>query len=353
MSDNASVRSRSSIAKIQNLFWDGYSIIDTTTKHSIETAKTSGIRRSLGLVAKHGFLLAVVVFTVVILIIFGKVPNWQSTSHAYSSHFNNCNANGTFTPNRSPTYSLWDGSGLFEITLTWGKMTFSQAKAVDVVWDIVIGRGGQAIFLYVAFKVFTMTLSRTMEQDAVSYGTFEALAFTSPTFVSPWILCRDFVSNRGPRAKAAVAWTIFASFFVLAFPTLNDTVSGYSTNMEAFLKDKTGVLVPFSSYREVQFVIHDGARVGLEDPTYITDDPTITGSCASLGPDLFTYVRNASTGKVEPVPITNQTQEWASVPQNCTTFWHVVECKYTRDLSRTTISQHADLTSPRCQRLRT
>ena len=280
------------------------------------------MRRSFGLVAKHIFLLTIVIITVVLLIVVGRVPSWQSTSHAYASQFNNCNANGTFTPNPSPTFSLWDGSGLFQITLTWGHLTFSQAKALDVVWDIVVGRGGQAILLYVAFNVFTMTLSRTMEADPVSYGTFESMAFTSPTFVSPFILIRDFVTNKGLRARVAVAWTIIASFFVLAFPTLNDTMSGYSTNMEAFLKDSSGILVPWSNYSEVQFVINDGTRVGLQNPTYITDNPSVLGSCASKGPQLSTQ----ASGALDTVPETNQPQDWARVPKNCALFWHVVEC---------------------------
>jgi hypothetical protein len=123
---------------------------------------------------------------------------------------------------RQPS-ALWDGSGLFQITLTWGHLTFSQAKALDVAWDIVIGRGGQFNLLYVAFKVFAMTLSRTMETEPVSYGAFESMVFTSPTFVSPFILIRDLVTNRELRARVAVGWTIVASFYVLAFPTLNNT----------------------------------------------------------------------------------------------------------------------------------
>jgi hypothetical protein len=99
-----------------------------------------------------------------------------------------------------------------------------------------------------------------METEPVSYSTFDSMAFTSPTFVSPFILIRDFVTNKGLRARLAVAWTIIASFYVLAFPSLNDTMSGYSTNMEAFLKDNSGILVPWSNYSEVRFIINDGGK---------------------------------------------------------------------------------------------
>jgi hypothetical protein len=321
MSDTSSLQSRSSIVKVQDFLYSGYSYAGETAK-TLRSAQRSGIRRNLGLAAKHIFLLAVVITTIVLVAVVGSIPHWQSTSPYYTSQFHNCNANGTFTPNDSPTFSLWDGSGLFQITLTWGHMTFSQAKALDVVWDIIVGRGGQAILLYVAFKVFAMTLSRTMETDPVSYGTFESMAFTSPTFVSPFILIRDFVTNRGLRAKAAVAWTIIASFYVLAFPSLNDTLSGYSTNTEAFLRDNSGVLVPWSNYSEVRFVINDGERIGLQSPTYVADNPSTSTSCASKGPQPFTQEKEA----LYSVADTSQVLNWTGVPKNCSLFWHVVEC---------------------------
>lgn len=323
MSGTSSLRSRSSIAKLQDFLSSGYSFAGETAKTSIKSAERSGWRWTLGLVAKHVLLLAIVIATVVLLIVVGRIPSWQSTSRSYAGQFNNCNANGTFTPSHSPTFSLWDGSGLFQITLTWGHMTFSQAKALDVLWDIVVGRGGQFILLYIAFKVFTMALSRTMETEPVSYGTFESMAFTSPTFVSPFILIRDFVTNRGLRARVAVAWTIIASFYVLAFPTLNDTISGYSTNMQAFLKDNSGILVPWSNYTEVQFVINDGERVGLRTPTYVTDNPTTSDSCAFKGPNVFTQGPDALRASSDA----DQAQSWDGVPKNCTLFWHVIECR--------------------------
>lgn len=37
------------------------------------------------------------------------------------------------------TYQYWGNSGFFQITLGGGALTFTQAKAIDVVWDIVSG----------------------------------------------------------------------------------------------------------------------------------------------------------------------------------------------------------------------
>jgi hypothetical protein len=47
-----------------------------------------------------------------------------------------CQADGTFRLDPR-TYSMWSSSGFFQITLGWGTLTFAQAKAIDIIWDIV------------------------------------------------------------------------------------------------------------------------------------------------------------------------------------------------------------------------
>jgi hypothetical protein len=34
-------------------------------------------------------------------------------------------------------YNYWDASGYFQITIGFGTLSFSEAKVVDIVWDIV------------------------------------------------------------------------------------------------------------------------------------------------------------------------------------------------------------------------
>jgi len=47
-----------------------------------------------------------------------------------------CQPDGTFSLDPHG-YSYWDASGFFQITVPYGALTFSQAKVIDVVWDIV------------------------------------------------------------------------------------------------------------------------------------------------------------------------------------------------------------------------
>jgi hypothetical protein len=74
-----------------------------------------------------------------------------------------------------------------------------------------------------------------MEQRPVSYGTFEAITFRNSTFASLWLMTRDYATNGGVRAKAAITWMIMASLYVLAFPTLMSAMTGYASNSQGML----------------------------------------------------------------------------------------------------------------------
>lgn len=47
---------------------------------------------------------------------------------------------------RPDTYRYWSNSGFFQITLGAGSLTFTQAKAIDVIWDIVSFGSSSALF---------------------------------------------------------------------------------------------------------------------------------------------------------------------------------------------------------------
>jgi hypothetical protein len=48
-----------------------------------------------------------------------------------------CLPNGTFTFNED-SFNIWMSSGFFDVSLEVGTYSFTQAKIIDVCWDIVI-----------------------------------------------------------------------------------------------------------------------------------------------------------------------------------------------------------------------
>jgi hypothetical protein len=139
----------------------------------------------------------------------------------------------------------------------------------------VIGRGGQAVFTFCAYHAFTKALVRSMETSSVSYGIFKTITLSDVSLSGLFILCRDFASNARLREKLAILWIITSASFILIFPTLASAMTGYSANSKAFIQSE-GQLIPFSAFRLIRYVIHDGSRVGLYDPYFVNVNLNIT-----------------------------------------------------------------------------
>ena len=56
--------------------------------------------------------------------------------YLFRSDLEACQADGSFRLDPR-TYSMWSSSGFFQITLGGGNLTFAEAKAIDVIWDVV------------------------------------------------------------------------------------------------------------------------------------------------------------------------------------------------------------------------
>lgn len=163
--------------------------------------------------------------------------------HLYG--FGGCTPAGDFLPPSEDDYNKWDIENIFQITVGFGSLSFATAKAIDVCWDVVVSRGGQAILVGVAYVVYTSTLVRTMENSAVSYRTFAALTFEAATLTTIFRLAQDFWTNTAIRARLAVFWIILSSMWVAAFPTYTSAMTGYAANTGSFVTARDQSLTPY------------------------------------------------------------------------------------------------------------
>ena len=53
----------------------------------------------------------------------------------YAESGSACQPDGTFSV--EVNYSLWEIQGFFQIMLGFGALTFTQAKVIDIIWDVV------------------------------------------------------------------------------------------------------------------------------------------------------------------------------------------------------------------------
>lgn len=116
---------------------------------------------------------------------------------------------------------------LIGIDVRFGRMTFGQAKGLDLAWNWVAGRGIQFLLTLVAYRVFIGALMRTAEVTYVPYELFTSLALFSTKTDALWHLTQGFMALSGWRFKFIVGWLLFSTGYLAIFPSLMDVISGY------------------------------------------------------------------------------------------------------------------------------
>lgn len=194
-------------------------------------------------------------FTACFAAYIGRAP------HLYS--LGGCTPAGDFLPPYYEDYNKFDIKNIFQITLGFGRMSFPTAKLIDVFWDVMVGRGGQGVLIAIAYRVFTNALTRLMEDSAVSYRTFTSLTFETATVATIFGLARDFSTNATSRAKLSIFWIILSSIWIAAFPTYTSAMTGYASNVGEYITDRNKALIPYNDVQLLDYIIHDGWRIGL------------------------------------------------------------------------------------------
>ena len=114
-----------------------------------------------------------------------------------------------------------------------------------------------------------------MQTKPVTFNTFRTMfVHNEVSIYSISRLVRDFSRRRGLRAKTAMVFMISTLIFILAFPTLGSSMTGYSANVQSLVHDLSDDnYIPFKSFKYLFYVIHDGKRVGLTDDYKVTTKP--------------------------------------------------------------------------------
>ncbi|KAK8086114.1 hypothetical protein PG994_001088 [Apiospora phragmitis] len=176
-----------------------------------------------------------------------------------------CSTDGAFIPfytGKGP----WMSSQFFAINLVAaGRLSFSVAKVMDVIWDVIGGRGFAADMAVLSFKLFRQYLAVSMRRHPVIYRVFRAIYLENePTLTSIYRLVKDCItSRRRVVPPTALVFMVATLVLVLIFPTLSGSMTGYINVSKGFVQASSGDMVPFESLDFVAYVIHDGWRVNL------------------------------------------------------------------------------------------
>lgn len=204
------------------------------------------------------------------------------------------------------TSDLWDSSLFLSITLGFGEFDFAWAKATDIAWDLLVGRGGQVLLAALAYPIFRRSLLLCLERRAVPFDIIAALTFSKISLESAMRIARDLrtsfqhehasatVNGATPQSNFAAvmscslqavskAWKafvscnwvflglLFASIYIILFPTFLSAMTGYQALSTAYIAMPGDLnLIEASELQLYVLVVEDGSRIGLSDHYRVT-----------------------------------------------------------------------------------
>lgn len=207
-----------------------------------------------------------------------------------------CGPGGKFSPYLEDEWEFWVVKDFFEITLKFGDFSFSTAKMIDVAWDIVsgfgtpfyrflqakylffkvVGRGGQTVLAWVSWHTFADFTITSLATKPSTYATFWIIFLQREISLhNIYLLIRDCAFSKPLSSRLAAAFIITTLIFILSFPTLAGSATGYTPKLAAFLTQKDGNLLPYSQVQFLAYIVRDGRRINQTDNYHVPFiDPT-------------------------------------------------------------------------------
>ena len=199
----------------------------------------------------------------------------------------------------------WNTKYTLEITLAFGRFSYSRAKAIDVIWDLAVGRSCQLLCATILYYVFRRTMTLSLETYKLSHNQVLAMQYRTASLSALWYYLTE-ASRWSPygtryfgrffRSATLVLWTAY----VLILPTWLSAMTGYQANTCPMIPWTDGTFLKFTDLDVCAYVIADGDRVGLStDACAVSGSPLreAVGACkfvlraqddahSSHGPDL-------------------------------------------------------------------
>ena len=179
-----------------------------------------------------------------------------------------CYPNGMWKEAAGATWRIMDSTYFFTPNLSFGSMTFTQVKVIDIAWDMIVGRGGQMCLAWVNWRVFNEWLVWHLERYRTSYKMYTAVALQTTSLTSLGVIAKEFFCfgerNWGRFFRwVAMFCMLISTLYVLAFPTLMAAMTGYITTYEPYMEDYDRNLIEWTKVDRVVGMIPDAERLGL------------------------------------------------------------------------------------------
>lgn len=178
-------------------------------------------------------------------------------------------------------------------------LSFSQAKLIDVTWDLFIGQGGRLLMAWVSYRAYMDELVCLMETIPVSYELYNYLVFDTTSLLTTWKSTKALFQSKEWRSRAFLAWFAFATFYTLAFPTLMGAATGYVNPSSPGYKTNDGTVLTADSEDLIYCIpIPSGELIGLTNGSIVSGPNPANQTFYPLTDYSYGAPANASTYEI-------------------------------------------------------
>lgn len=170
----------------------------------------------------------------------------------------------------------WDASMFLSVTLGFGGLSFAEAKAIDIAFDLIIGRGTQLLLAIAFYPILRRSFLCSLEVKGMQAGLLFPLYLDKISAGSLWALFRNSVKRRtksddessSPQPRHRLDWRLILVFFIILYvlvtPNFLSAMTSYQATSVPWVKrPNSHDYLPATNFTIPPFVIEDGHRVGL------------------------------------------------------------------------------------------
>lgn len=258
-------------------------------------------------IALYGSWIVLVVFCGLVTIIFSVVTS-QGTgiSSGYRDGLFYCDPRDRVIYKHSDegfdrSSPYWDTNLFLSVTMGFHGLTFSQAKAIDICFDLIIGRGSQILVALAVYPLLRRAVLRSMEVREFSLTLVLPFFMERLSAFTLWAMLtnmrvtqkKDSSSDaRIARSRIRIDWRIvlvlLVGCYILSLPTFLSAMTSYQTRGEPFFPVNGGS--NYMSADDVKYpdaFVSDGDQLGLSasdrwdmaSPLYNATDPELYAAC--------------------------------------------------------------------------
>jgi hypothetical protein len=97
-------------------------------------------------------------------------------------------------------------SEALNVNVAFGNFSFTLAKFIDLVWDVIISRGGQLLLGWITYQIYTAIMLWIMETEQVPYEFFKTVSFSSAKILTLRAIWQTLFTKLKFRRKILPAW---------------------------------------------------------------------------------------------------------------------------------------------------